>query len=113
MADDLVKRLRKHVFYGDARLFNMKKHSPLAMEAAHTIEAQAAEIERLQVEAKAQFDRGYYEGCANPIVRHDALRDALAAVLYRKSAEFQVGLTVADSYTLAAEAIAFLQEQSK
>lgn len=37
----------------------------------------------------------------------------LAAVLYRKSAEFQVGLTVEDSYTLAAEAVAFLQEQSK
>ena len=37
----------------------------------------------------------------------------LAAVLYRKSAEFQVGLTVEDSYTLAAEAIAFLKEQSK
>ena len=37
----------------------------------------------------------------------------LAAVLYRKSADFQVGLTVADSYTLAAEAIAFLQEQSR
>ena len=37
----------------------------------------------------------------------------LAAVLYRKSAEFQVGLTVEDSYTLAAEAIASLQEQSK
>jgi hypothetical protein len=36
-------------------------------------EAQAAEIERLRVEAKAQFDRGYYDGCANPIVRHDAL----------------------------------------
>ena len=26
-------------------------------------EAQAAEIERLRVEAKAQFDRGYYDGC--------------------------------------------------
>ena len=48
-------------------------------EAADRIEAQAAEIERLQVEAKAQFDRGYYEGCANPIVRHDALREALEA----------------------------------
>ena len=45
-------------------------------------EAQAAEIERLRVEAKAQFDRGYYEGCANPIVRHDALRDALADLLH-------------------------------
>ena len=40
-------------------------------------EAQAAEIERLRVEAQAQFDRGYYDGCANPIVRYDALRDAL------------------------------------
>jgi hypothetical protein len=31
--------------------------------AADCIEAQAAEIERLRVEAKAQFDRGYYDGC--------------------------------------------------
>ena len=26
-------------------------------------EAQAAEIERLRVEVKAQYDRGYYDGC--------------------------------------------------
>jgi hypothetical protein len=32
-------------------------------KAAEHIEAQAAEIERLRVEAKAQFDRGYYDGC--------------------------------------------------
>ena len=32
-------------------------------EAAEHIEAQAAEIEWLRVETKAQFDRGYYEGC--------------------------------------------------
>jgi hypothetical protein len=32
-------------------------------KAADCIEAQAAEIERLRVEAKAQFDRGYYDGC--------------------------------------------------
>lgn len=25
------------------------------------------------------YDQGYYEGCANPIVRHDALREALEA----------------------------------
>ena len=31
-------------------------------KAAEHIEAQAAEIERLRVEAKAQFDRGYYDG---------------------------------------------------
>lgn len=34
----LVERLRKHVFHGDARLLNFKRHSPLAMEAADTIE---------------------------------------------------------------------------
>ena len=45
-------------------------------------EAQAAEIERLRVEAKAQFDRGYYDGCANPIVRYDALREALEDLLH-------------------------------
>jgi hypothetical protein len=32
-------------------------------KAAHLIEAQAAEIEWLRVETKAQFDRGYYDGC--------------------------------------------------
>ena len=30
-------------------------------------EAQAAEIERLRVEVKAQYDRGYYEGCTHPL----------------------------------------------
>ena len=47
-----------------------------------TTEALCRAIEQredLRVEAKAQFDRGYYEGCANPIVRHDALREALEA----------------------------------
>ena len=32
------------------------------IEAADCIEAQAAEIERLRVEVKAQYDRGYYDG---------------------------------------------------
>ena len=41
-----------------------------------------AEIERLRVEAQAQFDRGYYDGCANPIVRYDALREALVDLLH-------------------------------
>lgn len=35
------------------------------------------QIEDLRAQAQAQYDRGYYDGCANPIVRHDALRDAL------------------------------------
>jgi hypothetical protein len=51
-------------------------------KAAERIEAQAAEIERLRVEVKAQYDRGYYDGCANPIVRHDALREALVDLLH-------------------------------
>lgn len=45
-------------------------------------ETQAAEIERLQVEAKAQFDRGYYDGSTHPIMRHDALREALVDLLH-------------------------------
>ena len=32
-------------------------------KAADCIEAQSAEIERLRVEVKAQYDRGYYDGC--------------------------------------------------
>ena len=32
-------------------------------KAADRIEAQSAEIERLRVEVKAQYDRGYYDGC--------------------------------------------------
>lgn len=66
MTDDLVQRLRSN-----------RPIPTLPHEAADRIEAQAAEIERLQVEAKAQFDRGYYDGCSNPIVRHDALREAV------------------------------------
>jgi len=43
-------------------------------------EAQAAEIERLRLEAEAHYDRGYYDGSTHPIVRHDALRAALARI---------------------------------
>lgn len=38
------------------------------------------QIEDLRVEAQAQFDRGYYDGCANPIVRYDALHEALERI---------------------------------
>ena len=57
MDDDLVKILREQVkltTWPDAQL---------AMEAAaDRIEAQAAEIDRLQLECQAQYDRGYYDG---------------------------------------------------
>ena len=45
--------------------------------AIEQCEAQAAEIERLRVEAKAQYDRGYYDGCTRSIVQSDALREAV------------------------------------
>jgi chromosome segregation ATPase len=38
MSDDLVKRLRVDVFYGDERLHNLSRHNPLHMEAADRIE---------------------------------------------------------------------------
>jgi hypothetical protein len=50
-------------------------------KAAHLIEAQAAEIEHLRAEAKAHYDRGYYDGSTHPIVRHDALRQSQPDVL--------------------------------
>ena len=37
-------------------------------------------IEQLRVEAEAQYDRGYYDGCTHPIVRNDALREALERI---------------------------------
>ena len=65
----------------DARSATLEQLTDAVAEAlCRTIirlEAQAREAERLRVEAQAQFDRGYYDGCANPIVRYDALRDAL------------------------------------
>ena len=45
--------------------------------------------------------------------QNDALCKELATRFYRKSGEFQVGLTVPEAKILAAEAFAFFQEQSK
>jgi hypothetical protein len=51
MTEELIKRLRED----DTDPVMLKK-------AADTIEAQAAEIERLKVECQAQYHRGYYDG---------------------------------------------------
>ena len=59
----LVERLREHVFYGDARLFNFKKHSPLAMEAADTIEAQATRIEALEAALRFYARENSWKSC--------------------------------------------------
>jgi hypothetical protein len=37
-------------------------------------------IERLRIEAEAQYDRGYYDGCTHPIVQPDALKIARKAI---------------------------------
>jgi hypothetical protein len=47
-----------------------------------TIEAQAAEIERLQIEAEAHYDRGYYDGGTYLLEQHEALREALVDLLH-------------------------------
>jgi hypothetical protein len=52
------------------------------MEAADLIEAQAAGIERLRAEAKAHYDRGYYDGGAYLLEQHEALREALVDLLH-------------------------------
>lgn len=53
-----------------------------AAKAQAIIEAQAAEIERLRFEAESNYDHGYYDGSTHPIVRHDALREALVDLLH-------------------------------
>lgn len=40
-------------------------------------EAQATEVERLQAEAQARYDRGYYDGITHPLGQSDAMRDQL------------------------------------
>jgi len=52
MSDDLVKRLRVDVFYGDERLHNLSRHNPLHMEAADRIE----ELERKIAKAVASLE---------------------------------------------------------
>ena len=60
---DLVQRLRSN-----------RPIPTLPHEAADRIESQAAEIERLRAEAKAHYDRGYYDGYTYLLEQHEALR---------------------------------------
>lgn len=88
--DDLVKRLRVDVFYGDERLHKMSKHNPLHMEAADRIEALEARIAKADALADTchELSReayGYdhlYETTFHRDV-HEKLEKALAA--YRES----------------------------
>jgi len=86
--DELIAALWKHVFYGDQRLLNFKRHSPLAMEVADYIEALTAEVERLkksgaailaekhreQAEAKLWF--GEFQHLRAEVERKDAALQA-------------------------------------
>ena len=59
VSEELIERLRKlHDTIEEMEPFSI----PQLAEAADTIEAQAAEIERLKVECQAQYHRGYYDG---------------------------------------------------
>jgi len=59
--------------HGDALLFAALRQPPT--------DALESEIERLRFEAESNYDHGYYDGCTNQIVRHDALREALVDLL--------------------------------
>jgi len=82
VTDELVKELRHIHRDGTWSAKQPDTPHPLCTKAADRIEAQAAEIERLRAEAEAHYDRGYYDGSTHPIVRHDALREALADLLH-------------------------------
>ena len=89
MTDDLVQRLATAIKKSIGKQFNATPIHPnpsvedwtasggvldlkqvaqaLLPIISDRIEAQAAEIERLRVEVKAQYDRGYYDGCTHPL----------------------------------------------
>jgi uncharacterized small protein (DUF1192 family) len=79
MTDDLVRYLKgasRHPYMDNTCNLNVFK----VAEAADRIEAQAAEIERLRVEAEAHYDRGYYDGSTHLLEQHDALKKARGAI---------------------------------
>lgn len=66
----------------EALRHDLERQMAIANEHVNEVDTLLREIETLRVEALAERLRGYYEGCANPIVRYDALRDALADLLH-------------------------------
>jgi len=64
VSEELIKRLR----YDCELALQLGDEARVVLPAtdvrtiADTIEAQAAEIERLKVECQAQYHRGYYDG---------------------------------------------------
>ena len=69
--DELTPRIMRDLIIDEALCRAIEQH-----------EAQAAEIEDLRVEAQAQFDRGYYEGCTHPLqAENERLREHLISAL--------------------------------
>lgn len=64
----------------EALRHDLERQMSIANEHVNEVDTLLREIETLRVEALAERLRGYYEGCANPIVRHDALREALERI---------------------------------
>jgi hypothetical protein len=67
--DDLAQRL-----FIEADNFKVDREvgmRAMLYRAADCIEAQSAEIKWLRVEAKAQYDRGYYDGCTRSVMQSD------------------------------------------
>lgn len=82
MKDELVERLREHVFYGDARLLNFKRHSPLAMEAADRILSLQSQLAAAQ-EKLARAEKALAGLVTHPNDYHDCADDDLALILVR------------------------------
>jgi len=78
-AADIIERLQAE---NKQLRHDLERQMSIANEHVNEVDTLLREIETLRVEALAERLRGYYEGCANPIVQHDALRDALVDMLH-------------------------------
>jgi hypothetical protein len=120
MTDDKERQRRNEVI-----LAAIEQYTEERMSDDHTASSQPTQIDAL-LEGDAQTilyllgvrhgredERAKIAAETRQPTQSDALRKELATRFYRKSGEFQVGLTVPEATILAAEAFAFLQEQSK
>ena len=120
MSDDKERQRRNEVI-----LAAIEQYTEERMSDDHTASSQPTQIDAL-LEGDAQTilyllgvrhgredERAKIAAETRQPTQSDALRKELATRFYRKSGEFQVGLTVPEATILAAEAFAFLQEQSK
>jgi outer membrane murein-binding lipoprotein Lpp len=79
MSDDLVKRLRVDVFYGDERFHNLSRHNPLHMEAANRIE---------ELDDIIRHDRERIEELVSMVDSKDARIEELEADLRKMALDY-------------------------